>query len=266
MRSPRRKTSETSIVRRSGTSLAHQIFLVIRDQISAGRYPVGSTLPSEKQLSRDFQVSRITVRAALASLERNGLVDRCHGVGTFVTERAQASPLHAPMRDMLAHIDDVSHSTQVKLREVSYVNVPLHIQSLFNCRPDQRFQRAIRIRSLNGLPILHIMTLLPEPIAQQFGRKELAGASLYELLRKKGYHFSTGKQVISATLATPTVAKELRLEVGAALIQVRRIHFDQFKRPFEYMEYLASPAHFEIQMTLEGEDSPEHAQAENAHQ
>ena len=100
------------------------------------------------------------------------------------------------------------------------------------------------------------MTLIPENIARRFTRKELSGASLYQLLRAKGFQFKSGTQFISAVLAAPSVASMLNLEVGAPLLQVRRLHFDEFMRPFEYMEYLASPAHFEIQMTLGEQDLP----------
>jgi GntR family transcriptional regulator len=247
---------QVSLTRRSGTSLKHQIFLVLRDQITAGNYPAGASLPSEKSLSQEYKVSRITVRAALAELEASGLVDRRHGIGTFVTDHAKSAPIHATLSDLVAHIADVGRSTKVELREVGFVKAPLHVQTLFKCAPDQLFQRAVRIRSRNGLPIFHIMTMVPESIARRFTRKELSGASLYQLLRSKGFQFKAGTQTISAVLALPSVAQVLNLEVGAPLLQVRRLHFDEFMRPFEYMEYLASPAHFEVQMTLGEQDLP----------
>jgi DNA-binding GntR family transcriptional regulator len=46
------------------------------------------------------------------------------------------------------------------------------------------------------------------------------------------------------------------VEVGAPLLQIRRIHFDEKMQPFEYMEMLASPALFELQMTLDSKDFP----------
>jgi GntR family transcriptional regulator len=245
-----------NLTRRSGTSLKHQIFLVIRDQIASGNFPSGALLPSEKSLSEEYRVSRITVRAALAELEASGFIDRRHGVGTFVTDHAKASHIHVTLSDLIAHISDVGRTTKVELREAAFVKAPLHVQTLFKCEPDALFQRAVRIRSRNGLPIFHVMTMVPESIARRFTRKELSGASLYQLLRTKGFQFKAGTQTISAVLALPSVAQMLNLEVGAPLLQVRRLHFDEFMRPFEYMEYLASPAHFEVQMTLGEQDLP----------
>src|SRR5574337_2053467 len=54
---------------------------------------VGEAIPSERQLSTTFGVSRLTVRAALDELVREGLLVRRHGSGTFVSEPKIAQEL-----------------------------------------------------------------------------------------------------------------------------------------------------------------------------
>src|SRR5947209_11637694 len=54
---------------------------------------VGMAIPSERQLSLDLKVSRLTIRAALDELVRDGYLDRRHGSGTYVTEPKIAQPL-----------------------------------------------------------------------------------------------------------------------------------------------------------------------------
>ncbi len=54
---------------------------------------VGQAIPSERQLSLDLNVSRLTIRAALDELVRDGYLDRRHGSGTYVTEPKIAQPL-----------------------------------------------------------------------------------------------------------------------------------------------------------------------------
>src|SRR5712671_7053884 len=54
---------------------------------------VGQAIPSERQLSLDLGVSRLTIRAALDELVRDGYLDRRHGSGTYVTEPKIAQPL-----------------------------------------------------------------------------------------------------------------------------------------------------------------------------
>jgi GntR family transcriptional regulator of arabinose operon len=59
-------------------------------QIATGRFRPGDILPGEHQLAEMMQVSRTTVRQTLGDLEREGLVKRVQGKGTFVSDRPQA--------------------------------------------------------------------------------------------------------------------------------------------------------------------------------
>jgi GntR family transcriptional regulator len=239
------------------TALHHQIFLVLRDRILSGVYASETLLPSEEKLSQMFRVSRVTVRAALTTLAANGFIERRQGVGTFVSGHFEPPPrMHVPMSDLLTHIAAVGRSTQVKLFELASVKAPLHVRSLFNKEVDHIFQRAVRLRSIHNLPIFYVVTYVPEDISRRFTRREMSGPSLYQLLRGEGFNFKAGEQTVSAALADPTVAAALNVEVGAPLLQIRRLHFDERMQPFEYMEMLASPARFELQMTLGADDFP----------
>jgi GntR family transcriptional regulator len=59
----------------------------LRAMIHSGELPAGSQLPSEPELARALNISRSTLRAALAYLENEGTVIRRRGVGTFVADR-----------------------------------------------------------------------------------------------------------------------------------------------------------------------------------
>lgn len=70
-----------------------QVFDTLKQQIEAGHWPPGARLPSEAQLVRMFDTSRITVGRALQDLRRAGLVVRRVGAGTFVVPRAATDAL-----------------------------------------------------------------------------------------------------------------------------------------------------------------------------
>src|SRR5690606_7863405 len=75
------------------TPLYHQIFLILRSQILDGRLQPGGLVPGEEELGRQFSVSRITARRALAELAAEGLVTRGRGRGTHVTPRSEPPPV-----------------------------------------------------------------------------------------------------------------------------------------------------------------------------
>ncbi|MGT2933133.1 GntR family transcriptional regulator [Streptococcus catagoni] len=64
--------------------LYKKIYHYLKEQISSGYLKVGEQLPTEKELSDQFSVSRITSKRALVELEQEGLISRSRGKGSFV--------------------------------------------------------------------------------------------------------------------------------------------------------------------------------------
>lgn len=74
----------SSVSRTAGASLYNQLIKSFEAKIQSGEWAVGDKLPSERELCERYSVSRITVRRAIAEAEREGLIERVHGVGNFV--------------------------------------------------------------------------------------------------------------------------------------------------------------------------------------
>ena len=64
--------------------LYQQIIDYLQNEIDSGRLPVGAQVPTEKELSAQFNVSRITSKRALTELETQGVIQRHQGKGSFV--------------------------------------------------------------------------------------------------------------------------------------------------------------------------------------
>lgn len=71
--------------------LYQQVALAITEAIGAGRYPVGSRLPGERELADEFKVSRPVIREAMIALEIRGLVEGRQGSGLYVTGTRSAN-------------------------------------------------------------------------------------------------------------------------------------------------------------------------------
>ncbi|MGG5196857.1 GntR family transcriptional regulator [Streptococcus dysgalactiae] len=72
--------------------LYKKIYHFIKEQIASGRLQIGDRLPTEKELSEQFSVSRITSKRALVELEQEGLITRSRGKGSFVAKKQVTSP------------------------------------------------------------------------------------------------------------------------------------------------------------------------------
>jgi DNA-binding LacI/PurR family transcriptional regulator len=74
--------------------LYEQVCDHIIQEIASGRLRPGDRLPTEQEYATSFGVSRITIRRAMSRLQRDGLIERFRGKGTFVTERAGQVATH----------------------------------------------------------------------------------------------------------------------------------------------------------------------------
>jgi len=73
----------------AGGALYQQIVDRLKREVSEGRLNPGAALPSFRQLAEDLLVSVITVKRAYEELERDGIIFRRQGLGTFVAEQGQ---------------------------------------------------------------------------------------------------------------------------------------------------------------------------------
>ena len=78
----------TVIKAESPTPKYRQLAELLRQRIDNGDLSPGDRIPSEAQLGDTYSLSRITIRQALADLERDGLLERVPGKGTFVRRKA----------------------------------------------------------------------------------------------------------------------------------------------------------------------------------
>lgn len=75
-----------------------ELSLVLRGKIEAGQYRVGEQIPTEKELGETYDVSRNTIRQAIALLEEQGYLIRRRGSGTFVGETKQRGSKVVPLK------------------------------------------------------------------------------------------------------------------------------------------------------------------------
>jgi GntR family transcriptional regulator len=240
----------TIVDRDLGAPLHHQIYLVLADGIATGRYAAGELLPTEEQLTKLFSVSRITVRRAMSSLQNAGLIER--GAGRRTVVRPLGQPLKMSMASVISNIAAYGAETAATVVEFGYGPAPAFLRERL-WEGAQPVQRAVRIRSQEGQPVMHLTSYVPETLGSTFSKAELNRIPMFQLLTRAGAHISAGEQIVSATLADPVVARRLEVKVGAALIDLRTMMVDQTGRAVEYVEMLAPPERLSLRFELGAE-------------
>jgi GntR family transcriptional regulator len=230
---------------------ARQVYLVLRERIADGGFDSGDALPPEQALAAAHNVSRITVRRALAELEREGLIDRRQGSGTFVNPRDVAKPVIADLADVLRNLVEMGKSTDVRLLAFGYQDAPAPIADALRLAPGERVQRSVRVRIIDREPFSHLTTYVPERVGMTYSERELASQPLLTLLERSGVSVDRATQEIGAVLASPEVANALDVEIGSALIALTRVVYDARGRGVEHLRALYRPDRYAFRMDLE---------------
>ena len=244
-----RIASAVSSPRVPGTSLHRQLFLVLRDQIVAGTLAGGAALPKEEALCEQFGVSRITVRRALADLAAQGLVQRRHGIGTYVL------PRDAPAREgltlgFLDHLRRVGAETQVSVIDLKREVPAPNIAALLLLPPGEPAIHAVRLRSTRGIPLMVTDAWIPADLGQKITRAALEKKAMFELLMHQGVRFGRVVQEISAESAPPELARLLATETGSPLLRMVRLMHDRKERPVQYLTVHMTPERSRILMEI----------------
>jgi GntR family transcriptional regulator len=195
---------------------------------------VGAAIPSERRLSTDLGVSRLTLRAALDELVREGYLVRKHGSGTFVGQPkiAQQLTLTSFSEDMRRR-GMVPDSRTIGLENVHagpQVGRALHVS------PGARVFRIRRLRLADDVPMavetLHVaVSLVPGLTPAQ-----LEHASFYELLEQRyGVVIASGLQTIEPTVTNEEESELLDVPLHSPAFLFERTSFTPHGETVEYV-------------------------------
>jgi GntR family transcriptional regulator len=160
---------------------------------------LGEAIPSERRLSTDLGVSRLTLRAALDELVREGHLVRKHGSGTFVGQ-----PKIAQQLTLTSFSDDMRRRGMVPdSRTIGLENVHAGAQvgRALNISPDARVFQIHRLRLADGMPMAVETLHVPVSVVPGLTPSQLEHASFYELLEHRyGVVIASALQTIEPTV------------------------------------------------------------------
>jgi GntR family transcriptional regulator len=209
-------------VRHGTVPLYQQVADRLRRKIAAGEYAIGAQLPSEEDLCREFGVSRITVRAALAQLVDARLLHRQRGRGTFVA----SPPVEHQLIRLTDFVEDMAAagmqatSRVLLLREEPAADDVAAQLGLSSGTPVVRLER---LRLADGSPIAVDSSHLPLRFGHLLDDSRLAEETIYQQLeRRYGIVIHAGTFVVEATDAPEPIALALGIRRGAPVLLVHR--------------------------------------------
>lgn len=215
------------------------LYLQIKDAlisaIDAGQYAPHQRLPSERELSEQYHVSRMTVRQALLSLARDGFIYTRVGKGTFVAD----AKIDQQLRTLTGFSQDVTTRGSLpssRVIEAGVIGAAPEVAAALRLTPQSEVIRLERLRLSDGLPLALEMTHLPFARFPGLLAHDFAKESLYGVLEAEyGVALTQAEQVLEAAVADAGELALLEMTPPAAVMRMQRLTVDNEGEPVEFV-------------------------------
>lgn len=204
----------------------------LRQQIFSDEYSPGEQLPSEHQLMVQFNVSRITVRRAIANLVNQGLVVSYHGKGVFVKERKKViRSLSNPL--IFFNEDMARQGVNTSIKSLSFTHLepsPGVRKKLQLSTEERRIYCQKKIILTDDIPVALDITYIRFDLGEKFA-SEFQSRLIYPTLDRNGVCVDRVETILECTHATHELSEHLETTLGAPLLVNRYIAYTTGNAP-----------------------------------
>jgi GntR family transcriptional regulator len=206
---------------RNGTPAYKKIQNAIRKRIEGAELKPGDAVASERELARAHKVSLMTARHALAGLEREGIVERRRGAGTFVA----APKIHFnKLMSYTEHMSSRGLAPRSRVLVAKLIEDEQEIAARLGLPAASRMVKIERLRLTGEEPFALETCYLPATefsglVSAPLGRSSLFGALQHDY----GVELAYADEEIDATAADSNLAELLDLPKGAPILRIRQV-------------------------------------------
>ncbi len=227
----------------------YQIAQRLRELIDGAAGSSDIALPSEAELCATFDVTRGTARHALELLEREGLIYREKGRGSFVRRRrvqVELTKLVSTTEDMLAR----GWTPSTRLLHIAAVSSTAHAQRRLGLTDGQPVWEIVRLRLANGEPISLQTGYVPVSRTPALDSFDLTRSLYYILKNHYNIELRSAEQTIRARGATADEAALLEIAEHDPVFEVIRTSYDQNQTPAEHLDSVWRGDRYDFQVRL----------------
>lgn len=217
------------------TALHARVSGTLRDRIRRGELAAGTSLPSESELCEEFGTSRGTVRTALATLRREGLIEGGQGRRPVVCETAVGQPFEA-LLSFTAWAERIGRTPGQRTVEIARRGATADAAAALRVDPGTPVIEVLRLRLLDGEPVMVERAAFVETVGRFLFDFDPDTASIYAHLADRGVDLHSARHTIDAVGADETDAALLGIAAGTPLLRERRHTSSAAGVPLEYGE------------------------------
>ena len=229
--------------------LYDQLVDILRDKILSELKP-NDMLPSERELTVRYGLSRTTVRLALQELENQGLVYRRHGKGTFVAGNGLKATNLSQTYSFSDQMRRLGREPKTTILEFGTIEATKYYAMRMGVHIGDRLYRIKRLRLADDVPMMLERTFLPVRNFMSLKREDLERASLYDVFEQT-YHekIRVAEEEFFASVASAEDAKLLGIGEGAPVLDLARVTSNEGNEVIEFTLSVARADQFKYKIS-----------------
>jgi GntR family transcriptional regulator len=231
-----------------------EIAEALRLRIRRGDLAPGARLDNQRRLARTFGVTLMTLRQGLELLEREKLIERRHGLGTFVAGPSVDYDI-LRLRRFAADLSARGEELTTRLVDTRFVRGEQSVTAALGLGRGARVLAVERLRLVDGRPMSLQRSFLPARLGEEVVRADLALTPLAQVLEfKLGVTVASAREVVSAVRLGRYEGRELGAPAGAPAFQSDRVSYDAGGKPVVFDRVFIPGDRFRITRELTGLD------------
>jgi len=224
----------SAIYRNSPLPRYYQLKEIMRERVQSDEWKPGDLIPSERELSEKYGISRMTARQAITDLVNEGLFYREQGKGTFVSQRKITQQLIR----LTGFTEDIKARGQkpgTKVLSAQMFPADETTAEKLSIDPGTLIFRLQRLRLADDEPLAIELSQINFKGCERLLEEDLEQNSLYRLLETKyGIPLMEADQELEAGLAGNEEVQLLKISLGRPVLFTRRITYTERNQPIEY--------------------------------
>jgi len=189
-------------------------------KINSGEWQTDQRVPSESEIVKALNISRMTVNRALRELTDEGVLIRQQGVGTFVAQKKSHSALFE-VHNIADEIAARGHVHKAKLLEIIRTKANMEEAMNLGVRTNHSIFRARILHFENELPIQIEERVVNASLAPDYDKQDFQLNATYDYLMKVA-PMTEGEHLVEAVVATSMERELLQIEENEPCIQIKR--------------------------------------------
>ncbi|MDD3139734.1 MAG: GntR family transcriptional regulator [Lachnospiraceae bacterium] len=204
--------------------LYKQLESILIEQIESGVLSIGSKLPTEDELSKEYNISRVTVRKAMEALTNGCFIERKPGKGTFVSSKKIQRNISA----LLSFTDMCQMQGLKATAKTIRIDIidPTEDESIqMGLNPHEKILILERLRYADNLPVTIEISKLPEEFFFLF-EEDLTNSSLYTAFKKHNIYLTNSVKTLEIVHANYKEATLLNVPKNHPLLCITSVVSD----------------------------------------